>query len=94
VGTKVLVLDHDGTTELTSGLSLPSTLDELMVKSSASLSLETDLTVAKLSSDGTGKVTITNNAKMTISAFDDINHGCQCDFISCPRLKIHLCKLL
>ena len=80
-GTKVLVLDHDGTTELTSGLSLPSTLDELMVKSSASLSLETDLTVAKLSSDGTGKVTITNNAKMTISAFDDINHGCQCDFV-------------
>jgi hypothetical protein len=50
------------------------------IRTLASLSLKTPLTANKLTSDGSGSVTLSNNAHMTISEFDALNHGCQCNF--------------
>jgi hypothetical protein len=52
----------------------------VIVPNGASLSLKTPLTANKLTSDGSGSVTLSNNAHMTISEFDALNHGCQCNF--------------
>ena len=76
----MLIMDQSGTTELTTGLSLPSSLSEVQLTNGASLSLKTPLTANKLTSDGSGSVTLSNNAHMTISEFDALNHGCQCNF--------------
>ena len=75
-----LLLNQAGTIDLMDGLSLPSSLNEVQLTNGTSLSLTTDLAVSKLMSDGSGTVTLSDNSKLSISSFDDLNHGCQCNF--------------